>query len=133
MPSEESFTEDRHSLQLQFIYPPSLEEPLFPSRYVSSFGILRDQFRSFFGDGTALSLEASSCAHSVASTTYGSDGGNIFCAQDGVRDVSACSDISDDVFLDAQDCRRKRSCSLEGQSPKGNPEEIKERMTRSTR
>ena len=67
MPLEESFAEDRHSLQLQFIYPPSLEEPPFPSRYVSSFGILRDQFRSFFGDGTALSLEASSCAHSVAS------------------------------------------------------------------
>ena len=85
MPLEESFAEDRHSLQLQFIYPPSLEEPPFPSRYVSSFGILRDQFRSFFGDGSALSLEASSCAHSVASTTYGSDGGNIFDRNDDNR------------------------------------------------
>jgi hypothetical protein len=117
MPTEESFAEDRHSLQLQFIYPPSGEGQTRPSRYVSSFGILRDQFRSFFGDEKALSLGASSCARSVASTTYDSSGCNIFCAHDGVSDVSVCSDVSDDIFSDAHEFSRKRSCSAESQSP----------------
>ena len=117
MPSEESFAEDRHSLQLRFIYPPSWEAQTFRSRYVSSFGILRDQFRSFFGDESALSVEASGYAHTVASTTFGSDRSNIFYAEDGVSDVSVCSDVSDDIFFDAHELSRKRSCSVGSQSP----------------
>ena len=116
MPSEESFAEDRYLLQLRFIYPPSWEAQTFRSRYVSSFGILRDQFRSFFGDESALSVEASGCAHSVASTTYSSDGSNILCAEDGVSDVLVCSDVSNDIFFDAHELSRKRSCSVGSQS-----------------
>ena len=103
MPSENSFTEDRHSLQPRYIYPQSWAGQTIQSKYVSSFSIIRDQFRSFFGDESTLSVEASSGAHIVAGDTYGSDGSNIFCDQDDITDVSVSSDASVDMFSDAHE------------------------------
>ena len=118
MPFEETFAEDRHSLDMHFMSTPPCEGQTVRSKYVSSFSVLRDQFRCFFGDGGALSLEASGHSHCAASNSYDSDGDDPFCAQDDLCDRSSYSDVSKDVFLDAHEClRRKRSCSVESQSP----------------
>lgn len=118
MPFEETFNEDRNSLQMQFIYAPCWEDQTSRSRYISSFGFLGDQFRCFFGASEDLpSSEASAPPYNAASTTHDEDEANaLFMMNDG-HDKSPQSDVSDDVFVDAcQVFGRKRSCSAESQS-----------------
>lgn len=118
MPCNETFDEDKHSLQLQFIYAPCWERQARPSKHVSSFGILRDQFQCFFRRGGDIhSLESSS--HSPAwLSSVDNPNGRDFHMPGNSNDESTCSDISDDIFLDAHECSvRKRRSSVESHSP----------------
>ena len=119
MPFENTFNEDRDSLKMEFIYAPPWEEQTSPSRYVSSFALLRDQFRCFLGaSGSIPLLEAPTKPHVVASTTHNSDEDNVLITRDDWRNTSAHSDVSNENSSDAHEyLRRKRSYSAESQSP----------------
>jgi hypothetical protein len=109
---EATFDEDRSFLQMEFIYRPTWENPNSPLKHVSSFGILRDQFRSFFGtaeDFTSLCLENSALGHCPERRI--SD-----LPVDGINSPHP-SDNSSDTFWDAYECQgRKRSNSTYNQS-----------------
>ena len=127
MPFEASFDEDRSSLQMELLYRPTWETPNAPLRYVSSFGILRDQFRCFFGLGeetiwpetpgqnlTVSALSPSPEQHELHSFISG-------------LSSSSQSDASSDTFWDADENPRMKRSFLQC-SQSDEPSAIRRRM-----
>ncbi|KAF2158770.1 hypothetical protein M409DRAFT_30728 [Zasmidium cellare ATCC 36951] len=124
LPHEASFDDDRTSLLLYYIYqkPPIIRPG---KNYVSSFGILRDQFRCFFG--TALASPPLNIPEMQTGIDFPRSLESLGLELSPIQSVSdAASRNSTDVtFWDAPERLEKRPLPLEDQSDLPNATRIR--------